>query len=250
MKGKVLENNKYTVESVVTSFEVDNASRMRPTAFMDLAQEMAYQESDVMGFGFDDLKKSGTAWVISRMHIVFHKMPLWKDEFAISTWHKRLYGPFFLRDFDLKDKDGNVLISATTSWLVINTTERRMARSEDVAKMIPEDSTCQEDAVPEPAGKVVLPKGAMTEYCGSHVVEYSDIDVVGHSNNARYVAWAMDCIEYDKLIDSPIKDLQIAFNHETRIGDKINLFRCIDGDAYYIEGRLADKQVFCVRIAL
>ena len=34
---------------------------------------------------------------------------------------------------------------------------------------------------------------------GVHKASYSDIDVLGHTNNARYVVWAMDSIDYGEV---------------------------------------------------
>ena len=124
-----------------------------------------------------------------------------------------------------------------------------MARPEDVLPA--EDTACHEFAIEAPAAKVMMPRGIEPEYVMTHKVAYSDIDLVGHTNNARYVVWAMDCLP-PEVTESPVKDLCINFNKETVPGETVELFRHSEpldgGMCHYIEGKSAGKSCFCARI--
>ena len=87
------------------------------------------------------------------------------------------------------------------------------------------------------------------EYCGEHVVAYSDVDIIGHTNNARYVVWAMDALDYGTVSGRRVRDVFINFNRETTPGTAVRLYRyCESENVYYVEGRVDDKPVFCVKI--
>ena len=75
MKGYYTEENKYLLKSVVPCYFVDADFRLKPTSFMDMAQEMAYLAATEKGFGYDALIENGTVWVLSRMNIKFLKYP-------------------------------------------------------------------------------------------------------------------------------------------------------------------------------
>ncbi len=253
MSGKYNEEKKYVMEAEVPCYDVDSNLRMRPAAFMDLAQEIAYQAATALGFGYDDLQKEGKAWVLSRMHFEFLRHPLWRESIELATWHKGPYGPFYLRDFSLKNKDGELLVRGTSSWVILDVRQRTMCRMADVLTLVPENSVCPENAIERPADKVMMPRGAEPEQAGVHKVEFSDVDLLGHTNNARYVVWAMDCIDFDELRTHPVKDLTVNFIHETRSGEEISLEKLRleneDGSiTYFIDGKLADKAVFSVKI--
>ena len=79
---------------------------------MDLAQEAANLHAAILGFGYDDMIASKTAWVLSRMHVVFVDTPRWRDDVTLFTWHKGLERLFFLRDFMMTDREGNPKIKA------------------------------------------------------------------------------------------------------------------------------------------
>ncbi len=235
-------DNKVTDTLVVKCYEVDSVKRLKPAAFMDMAQEMAYQAAAAMHFGYDELIAKGMAWVLSRMHFRFLEAPRWGDGLLIRTWHRGAFGPFFVRDFEVLGDDGRRLAEATSSWVVIDVSSRRMARPEEVLPK--DDSSCPDFGIEAPAGKVTMPRGAEPEFVMTHKVAYSDIDLVGHANNARYVAWAMDCMDGDSQVD----EVEIVFHHESVAGDDIRLSRFLDGDCCFIEGTCDGRQVFCAKL--
>ena len=212
---------------------------------MDLAQELANVHAQVLGFGYDDLMRTRTAWVLSRMHIHFGTHPRWRQNVTLSTWHKGLDRLFYLRDFQMTDNAGNVLVSATTSWLVIDIDTRRLCRN---AEILDAGTACMENAIDRPCGKVQVPAGVTETKAGEHKVSYSDVDMNGHTNNARYLMWAMDVLDYGFAV-SPVKDVKINFNSETRPGEIVELYRADADGKVYIEGKAAGRSAFCVELA-
>ena len=252
--------NRYRRDLEIPCFQTDAAFLLKPAAFMDLAQEMSYHAATRLGFGYDDLQVHHTAWVLSRMHFKFNNPPRWRDRVSLFTWHKGTDGLMFLRDFELR-QDGDtdfadkskVLVSCTTSWIVMDTETRRLVRSEDVLNMIPFETQCHDNAIAQPCPKVAMPRGDEPEYVGEHKVAYSDVDIIGHTNNARYIVLAMDCIDYDIAVRQPVKEVFIVFSRETKPGESISLYRICeeneDGRTYTIEGKVDEKSCFCARIS-
>ena len=245
MAVTVRPDNKVKDDLLVKCYEVDSAQRLKPTAFMDMAQEMAYQAAAAMKFGYDELIVKNMAWVLSRMRFRFLKAPVWGDDVEIRTWHRGAFGPFFVRDFEVLDKEGRRMIEATSSWVIIDVDSRRMARPEEVLPK--EDTSCPDYAIETPAGKVMMPRGVEPELVATHKVAYSDIDLVGHTNNARYVAWALDCLDYGEA-GIQVEEVEIVFHHEARPGEEIALYRAHKDGWTFVEGRKDDVQVFCVRL--
>lgn len=198
-----------------------------------------------MKFGYDELIAKNMAWVLSRMRFRFLEAPVWGDRLTVKTWHRGAFGPFFVRDFEVLSEDGRRVIEATSSWVIIDVDSRRMARPEDVLPK--EDTSCHDFAIETPAGKVIMPRGVEPEYVMTHKVAYSDIDLVGHTNNARYVAWALDCMDYGENGVS-VDKVEIVFHHEARPGDEIVLYRSVKDGWTFVEGRRDGTQIFCVRL--
>ena len=216
---------------------------------MDLAQEAANTHAATLGFGYDDLIQSRTAWVLSRVNIHFLKSPLWRDEVTLTTWHKGLERLFFLRDFILTDKEGNECIKATTSWIVLNLDTRRLVRD---PKLMDEGTTCSDNALETPAGKVQMPKDIEAKFVMDHIVSYSDVDLLGHTNNAMYMHWAMDVVGYEVTENREVKSWTINFNNEIKPQEDVCLYRACteseDGLHVFIEGKIEEKSAFVVEI--
>ena len=246
MKPVSREGYKFRQDLCIPCYQTNQDALLRPAAFMDVAQEIAYWAAMDLGFGYDTLHVHHTAWVLSRMHLHFEKPLHWRDQASLYTWHKGGNGLFYLRDFELMGPDGTLAASGTSSWVVIDERTRRFVRPEDLPDTMALDYEV-DHAIAEPAPKVVLPKEAAVEPAGEHRVSYSDIDIIGHTNNARYVVWAMDCLPLE-VAQQSVKDLYINFNKETTAGETVALFRVQEGNTWYVEGRVDGKSCFVVKM--
>lgn len=240
---------KYIVNHRLTCYETDAAWRLKPAAFMNMAQEAAGCHAVELGFGYDDLIAKNTAWILSRVRVDFLDTPLWREDMTLTTWHKGLNRLFFLRDFIMTDSEGKERVKATTSWLVMNLETRRLVRDPGLM----EDGTiCTENAIETPADKVQMPKDKEPVFVMNHLVSYSDVDTNGHTNNAMYMHWAMDAVDYEISSQRPVKSFTINFNHETKPGDLVAISKVVveqeDGRHVYVEGKVDDTSAFCVEI--
>ena len=240
---------KYTQHLTIPCFSTDGAWRLKPAAFMDLAQEAAGLHAVQLGFGYDDLIKRQEAWILSRVNVKYIDTPLWRDDITLTTWHKGLNRLFFLRDFVITDKQGRERIKATSSWLVLDLNTRSMVRD---PHLLEEGTICTENAIEQPADRIRMPRGVEAEPVLEHVVGYSDVDIVGHANNSMYMRWAMDAVDFEIASKQPVKEYTINFNHEIKAGEKVTLYRAVvekeDGLHVFIEGKTEEVSSFCVEI--
>ncbi|MBQ8812770.1 MAG: hypothetical protein IJZ70_10750 [Bacteroidales bacterium] len=233
----------------IPCYDTDASWRLKPSSFMNLAQEAAGQHAVHLGFGYDDLIATNTAWILSRMHVEFIDAPRWRDNIMLKTWHKGLVRLFFLRDFIITDEEGRERVKATTSWLVLNLETRRLVRD---PKLMEEGTVCTENVIETPADKVTMPKDAEPVFVMDHNVAYSDVDMNGHTNNAMYMQWAMDAVDYCIASTRPVKSFTINFNHETKPGDVVSLYKVVKEEGEdlhsFVEGRLGDQSAFIAEI--
>ena len=247
MKGIFREKNKFYQDITIPCYDVDSARYLKPAAFMDMAQEIAHWAAELLGAGFDVLAEKKTAWVLSRMHIHFPDAPLWKEDVRLWTWHKGFDGLFFLRDFSLRDASGAQRVAATSSWLIIDTESRRLLRNPAENTLLDLSTAGEGYAIEAPAPKIQKPSGIEADLVTEHRVSYSDIDFLGHTNNARYMVWAMDCL--DLGASRRPRDIYINYNKETRPGEVVQLCRYCDGpDSCYVEGLVEGRQSFIVKV--
>ena len=237
----------FSRDYTITCYEADANQLVRPTAMLDLMQEAANVNASTLGFGYDEMMNSNTAWVLSRIHVKFNSTPRWRDEVNLKTWHKGVSKLFYLRDFILSDKEGNPMVLATTSWLIIDMNTRRLVRNSDLAL-----SDTAMHAIETPADKVVVPVDIEPELVRKHPVTWSEIDTNGHVNNVKYAVWALDAVKPEDIKERPLKELLINYDAEVMPGDVVKISRVRqeteESIVYYITGKVSDKQNFSVKL--
>ena len=76
---------KYSAVKRIPSFDVDMSGTLRPTSFLNFAQEAANIHADYIGVGYDSMHVTRKAWVLSKMHVIFHRLPKWREHINIQT---------------------------------------------------------------------------------------------------------------------------------------------------------------------
>ena len=242
-------DDKFAQDFTTTCYQVDRREILRPAAFLDLAQNMAVYGADLLNFGDDQLHRFDCTWVLARQHVRFERPVRHKESCKILTWHKGLQGVFFLRDYQLLGADGEPAVNSTSSWVLMNMTDRCVVRANFLSEITSLDPQSKDSAIEAPAGKVVVPRGQQLELLGTHVVRFSDIDYNQHANNVRYTVWAMDALPEELVNEKLVKELTINFNREARPGETVELWHTTDADgAHIIEGRVGDHQVFIEKL--
>ena len=241
---------KYIEERTVSCYEADANHNLRPTAMLDMMQEAAGRDATGLGFGYDEMISENSAWVLSRIRICFYKNPKWRDTVNLKTWHKGANRIVYLRDFLLESPEGELLASATTSWLIINLETRRMVRNTTLAENF--DNSQMGHAIEEQAGKVMLPKDLEPELVHNHKVVWSDIDTNGHVNNVKYAVWALDAVDYEIVEKKTLKEMLINYDTEVLKGQEVELYRVTveeeSGTAVYIVGKVEGKSCFSIKM--
>ena len=215
---------------------------------MQFAQQMAYDGAAPLGFGYDDVHPLGYAWILARMHFRFVRTPLRNEKVTMETWHKGAGPLFFRRDFRILDQEGAECVLGTSEWIVMDLALRRMVRPEVIGAILPTAAQSEASALPQSAPKVMRPKGVDFALAGTHRVVYSDLDDNGHTNNTRYLQWAMDALDLDYVGEHDVSDVFINFNKEALPGESVELMHAEADGCHYIEGLEGGAQVFITKI--
>lgn len=213
-----------TEERKISWHEIDLRQHLRPYNFMNMAQEIANVHAALLKFGYDELITENNVWVLSRIKVRFIKFPKWRDKVTLRTWHKGTAVSIMgLRDFDLLDENGETAVAATSSWLIMNLETRKIARQDSME--ICRDAFSQArlvDALGKPCGKIREPEDK--KHISAHKVLYSDVDFNMHANNAKYIQWIMDCLDIEFIKTYSVKEFQINYINESKLGEEIRIF--------------------------
>ncbi|CAM3955171.1 acyl-[acyl-carrier-protein] thioesterase [Flavobacterium antarcticum] len=189
------------------------------TDLCNLLQLTAAEHADLGGISFTDMQEFHQAWVLSRMRIEIESLPKWRDKVIVKTWIVSLENSRSTRVLEVY-KDNVRIISCETFWAVINTERRRpepLALPHEHFEKFPLKFTTTERVK-----KIKLP--ADSAKVGIHKVVFSDLDVVNHVNNVKYLEWCLDLVEPKILLHQTFKSLDMNFLNELLLENEVELF--------------------------
>ena len=201
--------------------DFDSDRRLRISSILDLFQDSAAIHSEMIGTGFDEVKKLGVSWVIMRIKLKIHRLPKMYTNVTVRTWPHKPSGSRFIRDNEIYDEDGNLLIEGSTLWTVIDNETRKPCTPDLINYTLDnyyDHSTLSGETIKRIRD---FDTDTIAPICAVSPL-MSDLDFNGHVNNTKYVKYAFDALQQQN--EPKINEFQIDYHKELRLGDNINVY--------------------------
>ena len=190
---------------------------LKYTDLCNFIQITAGNHADLGGISYSDLQRHDQAWVLSRIRVEIAKLPKWRDKIVMKTWIKSLENSRSIRCLEMY-LNGEKIAGCETFWVVINTQTRRpdiLVLNHDHFKRFNTDATLK------PTEKINT--NEVFEKIGNRKVVFSDLDIVNHANNVKYLEWCFDYENPNKLLMSEVKALDMNFMRELNLYDEAEI---------------------------
>ncbi len=171
---------KYIQEVTIHTYETDQKGKAKLLALFNIMLEAAWAHAQLSDLGHHKLKLNNMFWVLSRLHIRVNRFPIWQEHLSLETWSSGTDGMFGYREFLLKDKQGNILLSANTAWLILNLETHKMVSFRGREEELPYYHN--EEVCPKPKRIRFNPN---TEQATYFPIQYSEIDINKHLNSVK-----------------------------------------------------------------
>lgn len=223
------EKRQYVYE--VRPEHLDLTRRVTIKAIFDILLDTACKDAELNGFGSHDMATSyNLTWVLIRMRIDIRKQPVEDDTITVKTWVDEISKLSTTRNYQVYDQNGDLLVSATTLWTVIDLTTRRMA---PVSTITAYSNIAQQEfgkATEQPA-RLKSPEIAHTY---SHKVCYSDVDINRHAHSSNYLLWVVDTLPIEELVSERSITVEFNFLQEVLLSQEVQITRN-DANPYLFE---------------
>ena len=197
------------------------------------------------GLGFDDMVNRNQVWVLTRLKVQIEKYPSWNDQLTLHTWSRGNEGIFYLRDFYFLNEEGSEIIRATSSWAALNLKTRRP----ELVDGLEDKLFSQKEKVALVSKLEKLPELTHPVFLRKYTVQYSDIDIVYHVNNVKYIEIMMNAFSLDIHKTKKVHTLEVNYLGEANYGDEVNIFsqhNTNDPDEYLVNiVRKDDEKEVC-----
>ena len=206
----------YRITYDIRPYEAGFQKLLQPDALLNYFQDAAFEHSVSRGFSAFDLFEKGFTWVLSRYHIRVERYPLIGEKVQIRTWYPGSQKPFYLREWDVRDENGEILALATSSWLILD-----MATMKPVA-----DDGLLEGLEPNPVRAIddafePLPELADFQSESRFCVRIGDTDMNRHVNHVNYIQWALESIAGRTPEKTAPLVIEAGYRAEAHFGDNL-----------------------------
>ena len=207
---------KHKQELTTKSYFVSHFGQLSTSFLFWQIQDIAWEHAEKLGFGFDNLQKEKQFWVLSRLLVKIKRRPEWGEKFTVETWPAGIDGLLALRDIHFIDANGESIIQATTSWLVLNQETKRIVKLE--LDSIP----IHDERVLEMNAAKVKPVKSNDEVVFTPVL-FNEIDVNQHFNSGRYLERIIDSYDFDFHEANELIEFEVNFVKEGTQNDKLGI---------------------------
>jgi len=226
----------------IASYQTDLTARIRPSAILEIMQEMAGAHAEMLGVGRKLLDPMNLCWVLTRVEVQMERMPVSGETITVETFPMPNRRVFFPRYFIFRDAQGHQIGCAGSMWVVLDVTTRKMASGAEITALMPDNRD------------LTAPMGmpATVEEIGGESVEslrvpvYSDLDVNGHVNNTRYLDWCCNALGVETMKQHAMCRFAVNFNQEILPDQEVRTVLHRDGDAFSFSGFEGEKRHFDV----
>jgi len=189
---------------------------MKYTDMCNILQLTAGYHAELGGISFTDMQEFNQAWVLSRMRIEIIELPKWRDLVTVKTWIISLENSRSVRALEMYIGNKKI-IGCETFWAVFNTELRRPEAlalpHEHFIKY--KDHFATEDRVK----KINLLESIQSVH--NRKVVLSDLDIVNHVNNVKYLEWCLDVADPELVLQQQIKNFDMNFMKELKLKDQV-----------------------------
>lgn len=215
--------SKFVREYSIRSYECDRNGLLRIVALMNIFQDVADSHASDLGVGIEHCLQHGLAWVGSNYHIKINRMPKWHEKIVVNTWPSAEKKIGAIRDFEVKDERGDIIIVASSQWILIDFARKRPLFLRD---NLPQYQVIEERTLCTDFPKIPLPE--RNDITHNFRVRYDDIDVNHHVNNAIYPLWATESVDADFRLNHQPHEIEVSFKKECLYGESVEVVTQVD----------------------
>jgi len=216
---------------------------LRHTELCNILQLTAGYHAELGGINFTDMQLHDQAWVLSRMRVEIEELPKWTETITVTTWIYDLQGSRSIRAFEVH-VSGRKIIGSVTYWAVFNTKLRKaeaLALPHEHVETYPERK-----ATAESFKKVDVNRESVLN--SERKIVLSDVDIVNHVNNVKYLEWCLDDIDPRPILKQQLKSFDMNFLRELKLGDAVQLFSAKGDAATIFTINKDDKPCFALEL--
>lgn len=218
---------------------VNNKITLR--ALVETLQEAAIGHSEQAGYGVNNIENTHIAWLLLDWKVQIMSYPHSNESITVKTWPRSFDKLYSYRDFEVYDKDNNLIAVASSKWFAIDTENKK------IRKLTPEITEAYGEPVTnsvfdEPfKNKITVPENLKLNF--SYTTQRRDIDTNGHVNNLNYIDFALETIDEDIFNNTTFNNLEIVYKKEIKLKESIKCYYSLEDNKHIVTIKSEDDTI-------
>lgn len=201
----------------LTDIYVDRYGRLKPSAILLFAQEVAGMHCTELAVDSSVLEKQHLFWAVSRHRVQITRLPRIGETIHVETWPMPTTRVAYPRSMVAYDEKGNECFRSVTLWVLMDLDTRNMILPGKSGIIV--SGTVRGGELAIPGGLIPKPLGSQR----SRQVCYTDLDRNGHMNNTRYLDWIDDLLPSPFHAANSLKEFTVCYLSEAREGQTLRV---------------------------
>lgn len=198
--------------------DIGKDNYIKNRAILEIFENIGTYHSDKVGYGPNDIKRTGVTWILLDWKLKVIKRPKYGEILDVCTWGRTMKRAYTYRDFEIYNEENELCVIGTSKWALINIERGKIARLDEnliKAYEIEEKNVFNEEEL----DKINVPEEFISEYI--YKVSRRDIDLNGHMHNLYYLDLAYEALPNNIYEKRPYNDVRIEYKKEVKLGDII-----------------------------
>ena len=202
-------------------------------------ENTANEHSLHFNMGFQSIGKQNRTWAIVGWKLKVFSRAKDDDTVTVKTWLRDMNKLFIFRDFQVLDKDNNIMAIATSKWCMIDTENHKIARLfedlENRYETFRDESVFEEKDLP----KLLVPDSEPLITDEARIRRF-DLDINKHVHNLNYINYAYEVLPEDIFFGNELNNLEIAYKKELTLNQRIKTSLYKENDSFIFA--ISDKE--------
>lgn len=209
----------YTETITVKYHQTDGKGTLSTTALLEILQDAAINHADTLGYSLEYMAQRKQGWAVIHWHIVLLQQPVHGETIHIQTWTNKCRKIQAERSYTVTNNQGDIIAKAISRWVLMDFAKRTITSVPD--HMIAKYASDQPPALANETYKIPKePTGTLVAQ-RQFVVTRCDTDTNGHTNNVKYLAWAMDDMPDNLYENMTPYDIRVVYRKECSHHDTV-----------------------------
>ena len=232
----ILEN-EYTIKLS----EIGKGNKATNKAILSFFEDIGGLHSNKAGYGIFEIDKTHLSWILLGWRMQVIRRPKYAEKIKIKTWSKGVIKFYTYRDFEVYDEQGNLIIRASSKWVLLDIEKGKIVRIEPELMEKYEPEVNKSVFGIEEFDKVKEPD--LYQYEKEYTVRRADIDVNNHMHNLNYIELANEALPEDVYRGALFNEVRITYKKEIKLGETVKCKYAFKEDKHVIVVKNMDESI-------